>query len=302
MTAIVDWQDIIHNCQHHVPDIIYVAIGCSQKRYTYGKHSPQECPPFVRQWVSTTGETARSICILIDPDLEDDPYVLFDLTSEELSRTRILTVRQEFHWDSDGDINFINTLCALAIRTPNTYLIVQDYSGENIQRHYPIDMFGQPLINKVIFDVSFASGGCWIDFDKIRLERDVETGAFLQPPFLPLAVATQIADPDTLQYMLDQRFYTLLNYVFRYYKHPDSSLQDILYAKVKTVSVAYSVPVSVDLRYLAEVMIADFAATAGAELSRVDIAHMLDEPTEKVLPVAMSTLKLIITQMYVGSP
>jgi hypothetical protein len=300
-TMATSWQNIIHTCEHHAPDIIYVAIGCSQKRHEYGKHSPQECPPFVRQWVSATGAPARSICILIDPDLEDDLYVLFDLTDEELSRTRILTVRQEFHWStSDVDRNFINSLCELALRSPNTYLIVQDYSGEDICRHYPIDMFGPSLIGKVVFDVRFANGGCWIDFDKIHLERDAETGAFLQPPFLPLAVAAPIAAPDTLQYILDQRFYTLVSCVFRYYKHPDPG--SILNAKIKTVSVAYGVPVSVDLRVLAEIMIDDFATAAGVELSGVDITHMLDEPTEKVLPAAMSTLKLMITQTYIGSP
>ena len=315
--SIVDgWNDILHYCEHHKPDVIYVGIGCSQKRHEYGKHTAQECPPFVRNFVSV----ATAVCILIDPDLEDDLYVLRDLTDEELSRTRIITVRRNFYWENPDDMSFIHSLCGIALRGPDTYLIVQDYSGEELRRHYPIQHFGPALLRKVVFDVSYMGGGCWLDFGKVRLERDMD-GGFLQPPYMPLSSAIAVASPEVIQFLAERRYYTLVSYVFGYYRRPvepceehsqrppsadieprDWCTPETVALKLREICAAeaYGVPVSVtkeNLRVLASRMVEDFAHTAGAELTAAEIARMLDEPTEKVLPRATSTLRIMINEM-----
>lgn len=308
--ATADWSDIIRYCEYHRPDLIYVAIGCSQKRHPYGKHSPQECPPFVRQWETRSGAPAMSICILIDPDLEDDLYVLRDLSDEELSRTKIITVYRNFFWANLRDREFIHALCDLAIKAPDTYLIVQDYSGEDIRRYYPYGnpRFSSDLLSKVAFDVGFMDGGCWLDFDKVRLERDATTGGFLQPPYMRLCDMGAIATPEVLLFHTEQRYYTLVSYVFGFYRHPgerDWCSADAVRLKLMQIAHVYGVPVSADaanLKALTSHMLEDFARAAGAELSVAEITDMLDEPTEKVLPAAASTLKLLITSHYSPAP
>ncbi len=331
-TMTVDWSDTVRYCQYHRPDLIYVAIGCSQKRHAhpletrmrelsssageaaYGKHSPQECPPFVRQWVTRSGAPARSVCILIDPDLEDDLYAFYDLTAEELARTRFITVRRNFNWVSEAstaDRDFIHALCDLAIHAPDTYLIVQDYSGEELRRYYPLGhpRFSAPdLLAKVAFDVGFMDGGCWLDFDKVRLERDATTGGFLQPPYMRLREMAAIATPDVLLFHAEQRYYTLLSYVWGFYRHPgerDWCSADAVQAKMGALPYVYGTPNTIDapnLKALATHMLDDFAQTAGAELTPAEIATMLDEATEKALPSALSTLKLLITEHYRPAP
>ena len=312
VSTTIGWDDTINYCEYHKPDLIYVAIGCSQKRYEYGKHSPQECPPFVRDWLSDSDSERGSeedrigskiICILIDPDLEDDPYVLMDLSPEEMKLTRVITVRREFHWSLPQDTVFIHALCSLAINVSNTYLIVQDYSGDDMRQHYPIDRFGPMLLRKVVFDVSFMDGGCWVDFDKVRLFRD-EDGAFLQPLYMPLTSAITIASPEVIHFIAERRYYALVSYVFNYYRHPGEREwynQENVEIKLRDscAAVAYGVPLLVtkeNLHTLATRMIEDFARTAGAELTAAEIAHMMDEPTEKVLN-SLSTLRLMINEL-----
>lgn len=303
------WYDIYRFCEFHRPNVIYVAIGCSQKRHEYGKHSPQECPPFVRSWQTNTGHPATAVCILIDPDLEEDLYVLRDLTDAELAHTKIITVRRELHWSDPADTAFIRALCELAINEPDTYLIVQDYSGEDIRRHYPLDRFDSPsLLRKVVFDVGYMDGGCWLDFDKVRLERDA-SGGFLQPPYMPLSSAIAVASPDVIRFMAERRYYMLVSYVFGYYRHPaerDWCNADAVVHKFREIAAteAYGVPVSItkeNLKILAMRMVEDFARTAGAEITTAEITEMLDEPTEKVLPAAVSTLRAIINELVTPS-
>ena len=313
------WYDIYRFCKYQQPDLIYVAIGCSQKRHEYGKHSPQECPPFVRDWIARVGESALAVCILIDPDLEEDLYVLRDLTDDELAHTKIITARRELCWSNLDDKAFIRSLCDLAVNEPDTYLIVQDYSGEDIRRHYPLDWFDRStLLRKVVFDVGFMEGGCWLDFDKVRLKRDAD-GGFLQPPYMPLSSAIAIASPElsisageaeVIRFLAERRYYMLVSYVFGYYRHPaerDWCNAEAVAQKFREIAAteAYGVPVSItkeNLKLLATRMVEDFARTAGAEITAAEIADMLDEPTEKVLPAAVCTLRSIINEMVATSP
>jgi hypothetical protein len=301
-----EWNNIINYCKYHKPDLIYVAIGCSQKRYEYGKHSPQECPPFVRHWTHI-GLSSNTVCILIDPDLEDDPYVLMDLTEEELAHHRIITIRRNFNWKTEA--TFIDSMCEFALSAPNTYMIVQDYSGTELHKYYPLQRFGSALLQKVIFDVSYMDGGCWVDFDKVRLERDMVTGAFLQPPYMPLSRAISITTPDVIYFLAERRYYTLVSYVFGYYRHPDERVwctPETVAFKMSEIcaSEAYGVPISVtkeNLKLLAIRMVEDFAKTADAKLSSTEIAEMLDEPTEKVLPTTVSTLRPMINELVTSA-
>ena len=64
-------------------------------------------------------------------------------------------------------------------------MILQDYTGRDIRPYYPIDI--HPDIQKsVLYDVTYGDGGCWIDFDTIRILKDT-AGNFLQPAYLHLS-------------------------------------------------------------------------------------------------------------------
>lgn len=178
-------------------DLIYVAIGCSQKWYqsTGTTGSSQEYPPFVAAW------PGRKLCILIDPDLEESPVGIVqaggaptplpDCKPHNVSATTVfLTLRTHFRWraDEEGSVDswaFLNSLVKRAVDPAGPHMIVQDYSGPDIRPYYPLDRFGHALLPKVLFDMTGGDAGCFVDFSKYRLLRD-PAGHFVQPHYTPL--------------------------------------------------------------------------------------------------------------------
>ena len=185
-------------------DLIYVAIGCSQKWYQATdarKGSPQEYPPFVADW------PGRKLCILIDPELENEPVGITEAggTSATLDDCVPLTLafdngkptvtfvalRQYFHWNNHAGCDpadcraFLNALIQRALPRPAPYMIVQDYSGPDIRRYYPLERFGVGMMGKVLFDITGGDPGCFVDFSKYHILRD-SAGHFIQPHYTPL--------------------------------------------------------------------------------------------------------------------
>ena len=161
------------------PNLIYVAIGCAQGHYEYGKHSEQEYPRFVRSW------PGNKVCILIDPALESPIYAIRE---GEPPDTTFICMKQTFEWPSrwlheqtKHDMEYLYSLIKKVMETPNAHMIVQDYSGEIIHPNYPIEKF-PGIEKKVLFDVTYNNGGCSIDFDKIEILKD-SNGDFIQPMF-----------------------------------------------------------------------------------------------------------------------
>lgn len=182
-------------------DLIYVAIGCSQKWYqqTGAQGTPQEYPPFVAEWIG------RKLCILIDPELEEEPVGItqaggapaklpdyMPLTLEHVRRPAITFVaaRARFEWRADNEghdacMTFLHGLLQRALQPEGPHMIVQDYSGIDIRPLYPVERYGHQLFSKVLFDITGGDAGCFVDFSKFRVVRD-HAGHFVQPAYTPL--------------------------------------------------------------------------------------------------------------------
>jgi hypothetical protein len=183
-------------------DLIYVAIGCSQKHYQTTGHggSPQEYPPFVAEW------PGRKLCILIDPDLEESPVGIVQargapatladavpLTLEFATgrpSVTFIALRRMFHWypRDEGYAECKRTLDWLiqpCLAPHGPHMIVQDYSGTDIRQFFPVEPFGTSLMAKVLFDITGGDAGCFVDFSKFRVVRD-PAGHFVQPAYTPL--------------------------------------------------------------------------------------------------------------------
>lgn len=198
------YQQLLNACQEvplGIGDLIYVAIGCSQKWYQQSgaQGSAQEYPPFVSQW------HGRRLCILIDPDLEEEPMGItqaggaaaalpdcMPLTLEYTRRPAItfVALRKHFVWWKDDEGHaacaaFLHALIARAVYTGGPHMIVQDYSGADIRQYFPVENFSHTLFAKVLFDVTGGDAGCFVDFSKVRLVRD-SAGHFVQPVYTPL--------------------------------------------------------------------------------------------------------------------
>lgn len=203
------YQDLANICGAiplEAHDLIYVAIGCSQKHYLHSgtrrTGSAQEYPPFVESW------PGRRLCVLIDPDLEEKPdgieraggapKVLDDCTPHAVAPPLniFIVLRKHFHWSDDGCRAFLNTLiqrclrpsggpCFLGAGVAGPRMIVQDYSGTDIRPYYPLEIFGHAMLPRVLFDITGGDPGCFVDFSKYQLLRDTN-GNFVQPLYTPL--------------------------------------------------------------------------------------------------------------------
>jgi len=182
----MDYPEILTLCEQEQPDLIYVAIGCAAYEHPSSQGTIQQYPPFVKHW------SGKKVCIWIDPDLESPPRSLTtiqatpDSSSTEIWRTTdaiFVSVRKHFYYEATEESQFIESLCRNTVAR-HTKLIVQDYSGRDIQEFYPMHI--HPDIPKsVLYDVTYNDGGCFIDFDAIQILRDAN-GDFLQPSFSPL--------------------------------------------------------------------------------------------------------------------
>jgi len=182
-------------------DLIYVAIGCSQKWYlqTGAAESAQEYPPFVAEWLG------RKLCILIDPELEEEPVGITQaggaaaalpdavpLTLEHVRKPPVtfVALRANFIWRPEAagyedSKMFLHALVQRCLQPGGPHMIVQDYSGTDIRRHYPLEPFGTPILSKVLFDITGGDPGCFVDFSKYRVLRD-GAGHFVNPQYTPL--------------------------------------------------------------------------------------------------------------------
>ena len=200
------------------PTTIYFAVGCALGRYEPGQHPRQQYPPFM------SAIPGSQICILMDPELESPPRAFEDLTNTVLPDqpvTRIgaitfITVRRHFEWASDEARTFIHHLCDICLNTP-TDLIVQDYAGNYIERYYPIDHFGPAITKKVLFDVTYRDGGCFIDLDAVRILRGRD-GSFVQPKYDSITVLRHRVSIDQIRSVLKERRSGIVNYVKRYHR------------------------------------------------------------------------------------
>jgi hypothetical protein len=213
------YDDIANYCQEDAPDLIYLSIGCAQNGNPVSNE--QQVPPFIKAM------PGRIVFILVDPALESPLQAFKDLgfPSTQIEcpitirgRFDVIALRQNFDWARNEEKSFIDALCALTLGT-RTRLIVQDFSGENIHKHYPLKAFGPDLLNRAIFDVTHRDGGChapWVHGFPPQFTHPT-TGHFVHPWNQPLTVVKPGISEDIYKQQKDTRISQLTNYIHRLY-------------------------------------------------------------------------------------
>jgi hypothetical protein len=270
----------MYESDFEVPDLLYVAIGCAQGHYEYGKHSEQEYPRFVHSW------PGKKVCILIDPSLETPIYAIRE--GEPLDTT-FICMKQTFEWpsrwqcvQSKSDMEFLYNLIQRVMDTPNAHMIVQDYSGAIIHPSYPIEKF-PGIEKKVLFDVTYNNGGCSIDFDKIEILKD-SNGDFIQPMFSKI----QDIQKESIARVQAHERYTILSggvlYLYRTQmgiKEPrDWCTAESVYSSAEQLYHIYGLPLrdtsTKVLRKLLLEVAFDFCAAANTPITEDSLLKMIN--------------------------
>ena len=279
--------------------------------HLYGKHSPQQLPPQVAAW------PGRKICILIDEHFEPSPlYVFRDLGISEpvgsvviMGDTTFIVVQRHWNWDDPVDHNQIYELCNMATHTPQTYMIVQDYTGTDPTPYYPLHQIGSLLLDKVLFDMTYSrfGGECFIDFNKIHIRRDPATGHFKQPRFQSLSTFCHDMDPDMLREELDRRYSIATYTVYPYYLELRCRLEpqpwrsaEVLRKAMQPMCYTYGLrdasPTVDNLQTFLCSAILDFSAAIETPMEQVDLIRIIDAPERESIPHVLGIAKAIILE------
>jgi hypothetical protein len=241
------------------PDYIYLAIGCSQKWHTPATRQPQQYPP---QIAALPG---RKFCILIDPELEAPPTAvqLLDPNADPNDSVYVVdpnltfvVIRRMFDWPEYTLMRRLYEQCQ------RSRLIVQDYTGEIIDRHYPRN---RALLGRVLFDFTYNDGGCFIDFDTVRiLQRP--NGDFIQPHYEPIAATHTEMTPAQCKTTVKVLTDTMYNYVQRLYRiqagtepYRDWCTTPVVERYAARFFFVYNIPPATDNATLERLMLAVFA-------------------------------------------
>jgi hypothetical protein len=292
-----EYDEILQTCATTKPDLIYLAVGCSQKHHTRAQSTPQEYPPFVSDWPGT------KVCILIDPELESPPYCFQELGFEEPANMKneqiqFFLLRRSFdyprpaHWspappNMESDMAFLNALCTIACQSPNTKLIFQDYSGRDISDIYPIHI---PQVQaKVLFDVTYNDGGCFIDLNSVNILKETN-GDFFQPKYSLIKFLRNRSAKRILEIELKERSSVLADYVHRYYCILKGMKEDrewcspeVIRSRMDRLCKIYKTPQAVDGKSIVQLMLAglfDFCARADQYMSEEEALAIINHPDQ----------------------
>jgi hypothetical protein len=272
-------DDILTRVHKIYPDLIYIAIGPA-------RNAEQQLPPQIRGW------PGQKLCILIDPALESPPLVC---STDDIE---IIPVYRNFYWKSPDDANFIHTLCQYVMGRTNAHMIVQSYAGDDIYRHYP----GHEFLPRVLFDMTYGDGACYIDFASVQILRDRE-GNFIQPHFATFAQLRKQTIPVQVranEVMARRR--ALINYLHYYYHMrtnglPSKDWDNVVCANilqyVDQFALIYDQPFSLDvnnLRNLIECATLDLSTATNSDITPEDLRALIDNPVRDVFGNAIGTL------------
>jgi hypothetical protein len=228
-------NDIITFCKDEKPTIIYLAIGPAHS-------APQQYPHFLNEI------EGKQICLLFDPRMED-PLAVFVAQDSHLvmenDNVRILTMPRHFAWDQDDDRDFVHELCKIAINGSTTRLIVQDYTGRDIREDYPLRIFGEPLLRRVLFDFTYVNSGCFVDFSTVRLYRK-PNGDFIQPFYDRISALLPYVSKTTLATVIQDRNSRIVYNAMRLYRvlcgteeAPEWCTEEAVFDKIRTLLLIY---------------------------------------------------------------
>ena len=290
----MNYTDALTICEKLNPDLIYVAVGCASPIET-SQGLIQQYPPFVKEWPGT------KLCILIDPLLEHPPRSIQEHNAIQEGAeiwktpdTTFLSLRRNVYYQHDSvmdedpqhrneDIRFIEILCRQTL-IRSAKMILQDYTGRDIQKYYPHHI--HPDITKyVLYDVTYDDGGCYIDFDAIRILRD-EAGDFIQPSESTLsAIYGKIPDP-IFQKELTRRRYSLAN--IHTYLCIDRGLREpsiwITEEYIARASLRYSMIYRVNSKDYYSILVSavkDLCAIASCYLTSDEIDILVSSPSHQ---------------------
>jgi hypothetical protein len=288
-------DDIVALCRtitQQGPTTIYFAIGCALGRYGPGEHPRQQYPPFMG------GFPGRQICILMDPELESPPRAYEDLTGSSavpddpivnIGDITFITARRYFEWNSDEARKCIGHLCDICLNT-RTQLIVQDYAGNYIEQYYPIATFGPAITKKVLFDVTYRDGGCFIDLDAVRILRHRD-GSFVQPKYDPIVMIRPHVSAAQFRYVLRERRNDITNYVRRFHRIirgaeevRDWCTEDIVKRHMQTLCYTYGVtpePTLSNMEQLMSAYLFDLCTTVGDRVTEETAIGLIRSPTKE---------------------
>ena len=180
-------RDIADFCKIQKPAMIYLAVGPANAPL-------QQYPPFL-------GDFAKpQVCILLDPRLEEE------LTHERPDGVTFFYLRREFNWEDEQP--FIHELCQI----PESKMIAQDYTGCDIRVYYPL---APPLLKKVLFDVAYSDGSCYLDFNTVQIFH-TEDGGFVNPLQEPLVQSRRYITAELAKKIANERN-AAIYYVFALY-------------------------------------------------------------------------------------
>jgi hypothetical protein len=214
----------------------------------------------------------KHICILIDPALEDP------LTHERPDNAQFFYLRRYLEWESDADTEFVAELCKLVLAIPMAQMIVQDYSGANLRRYYPLQRFPQ-ILHKVLFDVTYADGSCYVDFSAVNIIRRPD-GGFVNPVFEPLDTIRPYISQELLVRVAKERNIAI-QFVHSLYSIQNGTeeprhwcTQETIRWRADWLFVAYGLRLD-QLKDLLTVYLIDLAAAANATMTPEYVSEII---------------------------
>lgn len=195
-------ENIINTINNNKPDIVYIAIGSALKWHpieTITANTNQQYPPFLNDY-------NKKIIILIDEQLEN-PLVLetkmelkkisldSDVRIFNADNTIIFAINKNFYFSTEAENTFLENIIFYTLSN-STKLIVNDYSGRNIEYYYIslFDKYGKDaLLNHVLYDITHNEGGCIINFDQHPILYDYQKN-FIQIKYKTLTEIKQISE------------------------------------------------------------------------------------------------------------
>jgi hypothetical protein len=285
------------------PALVYVAIGCSQAYNPPEQRTPQQYPPSIAAW------PGPKVIVLIDPTLEAPAHIheLVHAETEAATDVHIIEIRKNFYWQTPSDAAFLVDLCQRAIEDTGPHVIVQDYAGRDIRDILPINIFGPRILDKVLYDMTYADGGCRPDLGAIRILRDAH-GNFIQPFYEPLwSLRPRRCPTSLIRAEATDRSSLLTNYVHRLYRiktgreeFRDWCTDDVVAQRADRLQYIYGIPAPIttveNLRLMLSAALSDFCNVVRNPMTHYEIAAAVDGDYGDI----MKTLRIVMDAEFAG--
>jgi hypothetical protein len=160
-------------------------------------------------------------------------------------------------------------------------VIVQDFSGRDIQEFYPTQ-YGERVFQNVLFDVTYDDGGCFPDLQSVTiLEKD---GKFIQPKYMRLQelqgkVPKHIFIKECKSRRYPLQIFAILHRVNRKLEEPrDWITEHFLVKTTKRFHAIYNMKSSYEssIRQILLHSVEDFSYILEADLTQSEIETIVD--------------------------